>query len=77
MNQGNEDEVEQIEQVQTPDILGKSIKEAEKILKDTGLEIVIENEEDELDKENIFVLEQIPKSGIMVNKGSKVYIKKE
>lgn len=77
VKQGNEDEVEQIEQVQTPDILGKSIKEAEKILKDTGLEIVIENEEEELDKENIFVLEQIPKSGIMVNKGSKVYIKKE
>ena len=30
INQGNADEVEQVEQVVTPDIVGKSIAEAEK-----------------------------------------------
>ena len=75
VNQGNEDEVEQVEQVSTPDILGKSIKEAEKILKESGLELTIENEPEELDKENTFVQEQTPKSGIIVNEGSKINVR--
>ena len=75
INQGNTDEVEQTEQISTPDILGKSISEAEKILKENGLEINIENNSEELDKENTYVTEQIPNAGIMVNKGSKVYVK--
>ena len=37
VSQGNEDEIEKIEQVQTPDILGKTIKEAEKILKESTI----------------------------------------
>lgn len=73
--QGNQDEVEVVEQIQTPDIIGKSIKDAEKILKENGLTIVIENESEELDKENTIVKEQLPKPGININKGSKVYIK--
>ncbi len=75
VNQGNVEELEPVERVQTPDILGKSIKEAEKLLKESGLELVIENETEELDKENIAVKEQIPSAGITVNKGSKVHIK--
>lgn len=75
VNQGNVEEVEPVERVQTPDILGKSIKEAEKLLKESGLEIIIENETEELDKENTVVKEQIPNAGITVNKGSKVHIK--
>jgi len=75
VSQGNQDEVEQVEQIQTPDIVGKSINEAEKILKENGLVMVIENETEELDKENIIVREQLPNAGIVVNKESKVYIK--
>ncbi len=75
VTQGNKEEIEEIEQVQTPDILGKTILEAEKILKASGLELNIENEIDELDKENITVKEQVPNAGITVNKGSKVTIK--
>ena len=48
-----------------------------KILKDSSLEIVIENDSEELDKENTIIKEQIPKAGITVNSGSKVYVKYE
>ena len=74
VNKGNEDEIEKVEQMQTPDILGKTILEAQKILKDNGLEIIINNESEDIDKENTKVTSQIPQAGITVNKGSKVYI---
>ena len=75
VSQGNQEEVEKIEQVETPDILGKSMQEAEKIIKETGLELIIENEIEGMDKQNATVKEQIPKAGITVNKGSKIYVK--
>lgn len=77
VNQGNVEEVEPVERVQTPDLIGKSIKEAEKLLKESGLELIIENETEGLDKDNTMVKEQIPNAGIVVNKGSKVHIKYE
>ena len=52
VNQGNTEEVEEVEQIETPDIVGKTIKEAESILKESGLELEIENAPEELDKEN-------------------------
>ena len=58
-----------------PDITEKSISEAQKILKDNSLEMVIENDSEELDKDNIIIKEQIPKAGITVNSASKIYIK--
>lgn len=75
VTQGNTDEVEPIEQVQVPDITEKTISEAQKVLKDNSLEIVIENDSEELDKDNIIIKEQIPKAGITVNSASKIYIK--
>lgn len=75
VNQGNQDELEQVEQVQVPNIEGLSITEAEKTVKELGLELNIENDLEELDKDNIVVTEQTPKEGITVNKGSKVYVK--
>lgn len=74
VSQGNEDEVEKIEQVQTPDVLGKTIKEAEKILKESGLEISIKNNEENIDKENTIIKNQTPKAGIIVNQGNNIYI---
>ncbi len=70
MEQGNIDEIEEVERVITPDILGKSIKEAKKILKESGLECVMEVDTE--DEENTYVKEQIPNAGITVNKGSKI-----
>ena len=76
VSQGNQEEVETVEKIETPDILGKSLKEAEKILKETGLTLNLENQNlDEIDKENTIVNEQTPKAGIVVNKGSNVYVK--
>lgn len=75
VTQGNTDEIEQIEKVQVPDITEKTISEAQKILKDNSLEMVIENDSEELDKDNIIIKEQIPKAGITVNSASKIYIK--
>ena len=59
-----------------PDITEKTISEAQKILKDNSLEmVIIENDSEELDKDNIIIKEQIPKAGITVNSASKIYIK--
>ena len=74
VNKTGED-AEIIEEVQTPDVLGKSLEEAEKILKESGLEAVYEIESNEIDKESTFIKEQTPKAGIKVNKGSKIYLK--
>ena len=75
VSQGNQDEIEQVEQVEVPNVEGLSVKAAEKMLGELGLEISVENDSEELDKENIVISEQSPREGIRVNKGSKVYTK--
>lgn len=74
MTQGNQDEVEQVEQVQVPNVEGLSVKEAEKVTKDVGLEISVQNDSEELDRENTIVTSQSPMEGVNVNKGSKIFV---
>ncbi len=74
VSQGNQEEINQVEQVETPDILGKTIEEAEKIIKENGLELIIQNETENIDKENTIIKNQIPQAGIVINKGNKVYV---
>ncbi len=74
MNQGNAEEIEVVEEIGTPDLLGKTIEEALKITKENQLELVIENETEELDQQNTIIKEQVPKAGIMIKKGSKIYV---
>ena len=62
-----------VEEVTVPNITGLSIKEAEKVLKELGLEINID--ENGVDKENTAIKDQIPKEGIKVNKESKIIVK--
>jgi beta-lactam-binding protein with PASTA domain len=64
-----------VEEISTPDLVGKSLEEALKIAKENEVELVIENETEELDKQNTMVKEQVPKAGIIIKKGSKVYVK--
>ena len=71
VSQGNKDEVEQ---VQVPNVEGLSIKKAEKITKEVGLEISIQNDSEELDRENTIIKEQSPREGVSVNKGSKIFV---
>ena len=66
--------VQETEQVEVANVEGKTISEGIKILKDLGLELQINNEQEGMDKENTVIKEQTPKVGIKVNKGSKVYI---
>ncbi|MFR1441681.1 MAG: penicillin-binding transpeptidase domain-containing protein [Clostridia bacterium] len=74
VNQGNEEEVEIKEEVVTPDVLGKTLEEANKKLKEQGLEMVINNETEEIDKTQLTVKSQVPQTGIKIYKGNKVYI---
>ena len=74
VNKTGED-AEIVEEVKTPDVLGKILEEAEKILKENGLDIVYETGNEDVDKKNIYVKEQTPKAGINVTKGSKIYLK--
>ncbi|MBO6232793.1 MAG: PASTA domain-containing protein [Clostridia bacterium] len=74
VNQGNQDEVEVKEEVTIPDITGMSIQEAEKLLKENGLFLKINNETEEIDKTNGVVQNQIPQPGIVVFKENNVYV---
>ena len=71
--------MEVIEEVGVPNITGLSIKEAEKILKEAGLELSVEGVKEEnkesLDRENTIINEQTPTEGIKVNKGNKIFVK--
>ena len=73
IGQGNQEEIEVVEEIETPDMIGLSIKEAEKLAKENELELQIE-ETEELDKENTIIKDQTPKAGISIKKGSKIYV---
>ena len=67
-----ENEENVIEEVTMPNIVSLSVKEAEKILEEIGIEI--DGNMEEVDKEKAIIKEQIPKEGIKVNKGSKIIV---
>lgn len=66
-------EEDKVKMVEVPNVEGLSIKEAEKQLKESELEMSLETEE-EIDKENTMVKVQTPSAKVMVNRGSKVYL---
>lgn len=69
------EEAEQVKNdVQVPNIEGKSIKEAESILKENNLKLVINNEQEGIDKENTIIKEQTPKAGIKVKEEANIYV---
>ena len=72
VNQGNQEEVEVKNEVIVPEIIGKTVKEAEKILKENNLELVL-NASEEINKEEYIIKEQTPQSGIKVYEGNKIY----
>lgn len=74
VNQGNLNEIEQVAQVETPNLIGKTIEEAEKICKENKLQFRIEESDGSpIDKTKI-VQNQIPQAGIIVKENSCVYI---
>ena len=74
VNQGNPEEVELKNEITVPDITGKTILEARKILKEYKLEMYINNYQEGIDEENTLVNIQVPQVGINVYEGSFVYV---
>ncbi len=75
LTKDNEKEEDIKKQVEVPNVEGLSVKEATKLLKENNLDIQIESDIENLDKENTFVKEQVPKKGIKVYEDTKVIIK--
>ena len=73
VSQGNQEEIEVVNQVKVPELTGINIKEAKQLAKENNINLVIENEPEELDEENTIIKEQTPKAGITINEGTNVY----
>lgn len=69
----NETEETVKEEVSMPRIIGMTVKEAQKVLKEYDLSMQIENEE-EIDKETAVIKEQLPVNGIKIYKGSNISV---
>ena len=74
VKQGKPEEIELRNQITVPDITGKNISEAKKILKEYKLEIYINNYSEELDEENTTIIQQVPQGGVNVYEESIVYV---
>ncbi len=73
LKEDNEETKVIIETVEIPDVMYKTISEAEEILKNAGLKIKCEEIEN-IDKQKNVVISQIPSAGITVNKSSIVTV---
>ena len=67
----NETEETVKKEVSIPNIVGLTVEEAEKTLKESGLEMDLSTEE-EIDKKTVTIKEQFPTSGITVYEGTKI-----
>ena len=74
VNQSNTDEIEVKEKINVPNVMGKTISESIKILKEQGFEPKINNEEN-INKDEVIVTEQIPSGGIEALSGSRCLLK--
>lgn len=74
VKQGKPEEIELKNEITIPDIIGKTISEAKKILKEHKLEIYINNYSEEIDEEKITIIKQVPQAGVNVYEGSYVYV---
>ena len=75
LNQDNKESLEEKKTVTVPDITYKTLKEAEKILKESNLKIEYNGDIKNDQKEEIIIKEQIPAYGINVNEESKIIVK--
>lgn len=65
------------ESIKVPDIKYKTLKDAEKILKENNLKIQYDGEIASNDKENTIIIEQTPSAGINITSGSTIIVKIE
>lgn len=74
LKEDNEETKENKNLVTVPDIKYKTLEEAEKILKESNLNIKYESDEEKINKKEKVVTSQIPSSGIVINAGSTVQV---
>ncbi len=61
--------------IEVPNIIGLTYKEAKKTLKDSGLEITLRNEVEEKDiSEDATIINQVPNSGVQILEGGSVIV---
>ena len=75
LTKDNEKEEDKKKQVEVPNVEGMTISDATKVLKENNLDLQIENEPENLDKQTTVVKEQIPKKGISVYEGTKIIVR--
>ncbi len=73
VSKGNQDEIETLKEVKVPDLTGKTLKEAKQLVKESNLNIIIEDQTEEIDEENAIISKQTPQAGIIINEGTNVY----
>lgn len=76
LQKDNTEQMEEEQKLTMPEIRNKTIKDAEKELKELGLELQINGVDDvsQIKKEEVYIKEQLPKPGITINVGTKVYV---
>ena len=73
INKDNLADEDKKEEVEVPNIVGNTVEEAKKKLKEVGLEINL-NVEEKIDEKQVKIKEQLPKAGIKIYKGTKVIV---
>lgn len=74
LKEDNEETKESKEIVVVPDIKYKTLEDAEKILKESGLNIKYETNEEKINKKEKVISSQVPSGGISINSGSTVLV---
>ena len=74
LKEDNEETKVNTEVVTVPDVKYKTLKEAEDMLKEVGLKIKYDTNEEKLDKKKVIISSQIPSSGISINKDSTITV---
>ena len=74
LNEDNEKTKTEVTVVTVPDIKYKTLEEAEKILKENGLNIKYEITEEKINKKEKIVSSQVPSGGININSGSTILV---
>lgn len=74
LKQDNEETKEDVQTVTVPDITYKTLDEAEKILKESELNIRYSEEIESKEKKNYTVKEQVPSAGITINSESTITV---
>lgn len=72
-NEDNIEDSEEVKQVEVPDIIGKNISEAKKVLKENDLQLKIKNEE-VINNEELCIKNQVPQAGTVINAKSSIMV---